>query len=53
VVVAQQRQGPAKASTTLDIYGPALPGDQRAAADKVLAAIRRARPRAADWEAER
>jgi integrase len=44
VVVAQHRLGHAKASTTMDMYGHALPGDQREAAEKVLAAIQRARP---------
>lgn len=42
VVVAQKRLGHARASTTIDRYGRALPGDQRAATEKVLAAIRRA-----------
>ena len=42
VNVAQQRLGHAKASTTIDLYGHALPGDQRVAAGRVQEAIRRA-----------
>ena len=53
VVVAQQRLGRAKPSTTLNTYGHALPGDQRVAAGKVVAAIHRARTRSDEWDAER
>lgn len=53
VVVAQQRLGHAKPSTTLNTYGHALPGDQRVAAGKVVAAIHRARTRSDEWDAER
>gem|GEM_PF-6528002 len=34
VVAAQRRLGHAKASTTLNLYGHALPGDQRVAASR-------------------
>lgn len=43
VLLAQQRLGHSRASTTLDRYGHAIPGDQREAAAKVLAAINRSR----------
>ena len=46
VVPAQRRLGHAKSSTTVDLYGRALPGDQREAAGKALAAIRNAKARA-------
>lgn len=42
VVVAQRRLGHARASTTLDLYGHALPGDQRVAAGRVQEALRKA-----------
>ena len=44
MVVAQRRLGHARASTTLDLYGHALPGDQlqRVAAGRVQEAIRKA-----------
>ena len=43
VVAAQHRLGHARASTTLNAYGHALPGDQREATSRMLAAIQRER----------
>ena len=42
VVIAQRRLGHARPSTTLDLYGHALPGDQWVAAGRVQEALRKA-----------
>ena len=45
VVAAQHRLGHARPSTTLNLYGHALPGDQRQATEHMLEAIERERRR--------